>query len=190
MWKQSQQELAERYLSAAPGTFDLARDLLRGLTTAEAVEVFRRVVASPPGSQVVISAQSLEALLTHHAGFSHSDHVDVLEAVMRPGPGARGRHGPQAPYQAPRTALEQAAADVWASVLGVPDIGMHDDFFALGGDSLIALRLLARLREDAGVHRTITDLFRAPTLAGLLSAPAVADGDGPSAGPQVEVVIQ
>jgi nonribosomal peptide synthetase protein BlmVIII len=190
MWKQSQQELAQRYRSAAPGTFDLAHDLLHGLTTAEAIEVFRRVVASPPAAGVVISAQSLEALLTHHAGFSHSDHVDVLEAVMRPGTGARGRPGPRASsYQAPRTALEQAAADVWASVLGVADIGMHDDFFDLGGDSLIALRLLARLRENAGVHRTITDLFQAPTLAGLLSAPAAADGDGPSAGPQVEVVI-
>jgi nonribosomal peptide synthetase protein BlmVIII len=189
MWKQAQEELAQRYLSAAPGTFDPARDLLRGLTTAEAAEVFRRIVARPPGSQVVISGQSLDALLTRHAGFSHSDHVDVLEAIMRPGPGARGRRGLQAPYQAPRTALEQAAADVWASVLGIADIGMHDDFFDLGGDSLIALRLLARLRDGAGIHRTITDLFRAPTLAGLLSAPAATGDDGALVGPQEEVVI-
>jgi len=146
-------------------------------------------VSRPPGAQIVISPQSLDALLTRHAAFSHSDHVDVLEAIMRPGPGVRGRSGAQAPYQPPGTALEQAAADVWASVLGIADIGMHDDFFDLGGDSLIALRLLARLRESAGVHRTITDLFRAPTLAGLLSAPAAAGDDAAQAGPHDEVVI-
>jgi nonribosomal peptide synthetase protein BlmVIII len=189
MWQRSQQELAQRYVSAAPGTFDLARDLLRGLTTPEAVEVFRRLVARPPGPVAVISGQSLDALLTHHAGFSHSDHVDVLEAIMRPGAGTRGPRREQAPYRAPRTPRERAAADVWASVLGIEAIGMHDDFFELGGDSLIALRLLARLRESAGVHRSITDLFRAPTLAGLLGETAAADDDGAGAGPQHEVII-
>jgi aryl carrier-like protein len=137
----------------------------------------------------VVSPQSLDALLARHAAFSHSDHVDVLEAIMRPGPGMRGQHERQEPYQPPRTALERAAADVWASVLGITDIGMHDDFFDLGGDSLIALRLLARLRESAGIHRTITELFRAPTLAGLLAAPAAAGDDVAQAGPHDEVVI-
>jgi len=189
MWQRSQHELARRYVSAAPGRFDLARDLLRGLTTAEAVEAFRRLVARPPGPVAVVSGQSLDALLTHHAGFSHSDHVDVLEAIMRPGTGAGAGGRRQTPYQAPRTPRERAAADVWASVLGVGAIGLHDNFFDLGGDSLIALRLLARLRESAGVHRTITDLFRAPTLAGLLGEPDAADDDEAGAGPQHEVII-
>ncbi|MFD5075705.1 amino acid adenylation domain-containing protein [Streptomyces sp. NPDC058371] len=66
----------------------------------------------------------------------------------------------------PRTAAEQEAAAVWCDVLGLPDVGLHDDFFALGGNSLRAVRVAARLSTD-GRPVTAAQLFAAPTLAAL-----------------------
>jgi hypothetical protein len=72
-------------------------------------------------------------------------------------------------YQAPRTPLERAAAEVWAEVLGAKAVGLADDFFELGGHSILAVRLAARLSETLGVEVGLRALFEAPTVGGLLS---------------------
>ncbi|MEU8512758.1 condensation domain-containing protein [Kitasatospora sp. NPDC048722] len=67
----------------------------------------------------------------------------------------------------PRTAAEALVARAWAEVLGVDRVGVDDDFFAAGGHSLQALRLLARLSSDHGVETTVDAFFSNPTVAGL-----------------------
>ena len=67
----------------------------------------------------------------------------------------------------PRTGDEQILVRLWSEVLDVPAVGIHDDFTALGGDSLLAGRLLARIRESLGGHFTYLDLAEAPTIAEL-----------------------
>jgi nonribosomal peptide synthetase protein BlmVIII len=186
MWADSRDQLAGRYVVAPGDGYDPGIDLLRGISTAEGVEVFRRVLAQRAGPHVVISTQDLDALLAQQAAFSHADRARVLESLRPAGAAGRAEPAPQ-PGAAPRTGQERAVAAIWASVLGLPEIGVQDDFFALGGDSLLALRLLARMRQDTGVDRTIADLFKAPTIAGLLTAGSP-DAVGTPAGPQ-EVVI-
>ncbi|MGK3964938.1 amino acid adenylation domain-containing protein [Sorangium sp. So ce118] len=68
---------------------------------------------------------------------------------------------------APRTGLEQAIGEVWCAVLGLEVVGVHDDFFALGGHSLSATRAAARLRDVLGVDVAVRALFEAPTVARL-----------------------
>lgn len=68
----------------------------------------------------------------------------------------------------PAGPLEQALASLFCSVLRLPRMGRHDDFFALGGDSLLAVRAVMRAQQ-AGIILSVSQLFRAPTLA-LLSA--------------------
>jgi acyl transferase domain-containing protein len=63
--------------------------------------------------------------------------------------------------------VEIAIADVWREVLGVPAIGPDDDFLALGGDSLIAVRIAARLRQRLGCEFGPSALFQGGTVAGL-----------------------
>jgi len=70
-----------------------------------------------------------------------------------------------APPDRPLTAAESAVADVWAQVLGVRPTGPHDDFYALGGYSLLVLQLADRLRRVGGTPIPIGDLFRAATVA-------------------------
>ena len=68
---------------------------------------------------------------------------------------------------APRTATEKIVAEVWAELLDRPDIGVDDDFFALGGHSLTALRVISRLRSRLDVRVTLRAFFEARTIARL-----------------------
>ncbi|MFJ8935178.1 non-ribosomal peptide synthase/polyketide synthase [Streptomyces sp. NPDC102365] len=70
-------------------------------------------------------------------------------------------------HVAPRTARERILADVWADVLGADAIGVEDDFFDLGGDSILAARALARIREELGARLSVRDVFTARTVAAL-----------------------
>ncbi|MCT9078846.1 non-ribosomal peptide synthetase [Streptomyces fulvoviolaceus] len=70
-------------------------------------------------------------------------------------------------HEAPRTPHEEVLCALFADVLGLPDVGPHDGFFAFGGHSLLALRLLGRIRTALGVELTLRDVFGAPTPAGL-----------------------
>ncbi|AEM84296.1 phosphopantetheine-binding protein [Streptomyces violaceusniger] len=69
----------------------------------------------------------------------------------------------------PRTGLERTVADAWAQVLGLPEVGVNDNFFALGGDSLLAIRAVAQCRR-AGVQLTVRQLLSEPTVAALAAA--------------------
>jgi acyl-CoA synthetase (AMP-forming)/AMP-acid ligase II/thioesterase domain-containing protein/acyl carrier protein len=68
-------------------------------------------------------------------------------------------------YVAPRTQLEREVAALWASTLAVERVGVHDDFFALGGDSILGAELIAALAEHYGQTVPLTTLMWAPTLA-------------------------
>src|SRR5262249_1594378 len=68
-------------------------------------------------------------------------------------------------FVAPRTPTEKVLAEVWAEVLEVDQVGIHDDFFALGGDSLQAARVLLRLQQLMHVGVAVSVIFEAPTVA-------------------------
>ena len=70
-------------------------------------------------------------------------------------------------YVAPATGTERAVAAVWSDLLGVRDVGVHDDFFGLGGHSLLATQILTRLRADVGAQLSLGEIFEAPTVAAL-----------------------
>ncbi|HSG39484.1 MAG TPA: amino acid adenylation domain-containing protein, partial [Thermoanaerobaculia bacterium] len=80
-------------------------------------------------------------------------------------------------YVAPRTALEETVAKLWAEVLGLDRVGLQDDFFALGGHSLLATQLISRIREQFSVELPLRDLFESPTVEAL--ARAIENGQKP-----------
>ncbi|PPJ40061.1 non-ribosomal peptide synthetase [Nocardia nova] len=86
-------------------------------------------------------------------------------------------------YRAPQTATEQVVAEVIGEVLGVDRVGVDDDFFALGGDSIVSIQVVSRARAR-GVHFTPRDVFTARTVEALaraatVEAPAAAEQSGP-----------
>ncbi|HET9803252.1 MAG TPA: phosphopantetheine-binding protein, partial [Candidatus Acidoferrum sp.] len=71
-----------------------------------------------------------------------------------------------APYIEPTSALERKVAETWQEALYVSPVGLHDNFFDLGGDSLSAMRIVSTVNEIFGVELSLQVLFGAPTVAG------------------------
>jgi acyl-CoA synthetase (AMP-forming)/AMP-acid ligase II len=68
-------------------------------------------------------------------------------------------------FLAPRTSLEKELAGIWATVLQIEQVGIHDDFFALGGDSLLATQVLAHIHTILLLDVEVSCFFEAPTVA-------------------------
>jgi acyl carrier protein len=73
----------------------------------------------------------------------------------------------KAAFSPPRNTIENAIAKIWAEILGIEQVGIHDDFFALGGDSLSATRVLARLEDTLQLKTSVRTFFEYPTVAEL-----------------------
>ena len=86
-----------------------------------------------------------------------------------PAPGGE-RPALDAPYVAPRTPIEARLAELWGDVLGLEQVGVHDPFLDLGGNSLAATALLARVGETLGVELPVAALLAAPTIAAMAEA--------------------
>ena len=91
-----------------------------------------------------------------------------------PAPAADGREF-DAEYVAPRNDVEQRLADIWAEVLRAKRVGVHADFFELGGDSLKVAQVATRIRASFGVDIALRAMFEQRTVADL--APIVASAD-------------
>jgi aspartate racemase len=74
---------------------------------------------------------------------------------------AAARHRP------PATPTEAEVVGIYAELLGRAEVGADDDFFALGGQSLVAVRAVVRIRQRFGIDLPVRALFAAPTAAGL-----------------------
>jgi len=184
MWASARDRLSGRYVVAAGGSgsarFDPDGDVLGGLTAAEGKEVFARLVGGGVSPRAIVSTQDLDELLTRHARFSTGDH---LAAVSRLTAAQARRTTPTAlasaaqtvsaaPEAAERSAdpIQRTIAEFYCELLGLPAIGPEDDFFALGGDSLLALRLQAMVRDAYGVEISMARVLQTPTVTGLADA--------------------
>jgi len=158
------------------------RELKSGLTSAEGVEAFRRALAAASPQLAVSTLDLPERLARHRAGSV----LEELQAVQAP----RAVHSrpPLAnAYVAPGNDTERLIAGVWQELLGIEGIGVHDNFFDLGGNSLMAIRVIARLKGELGPHVSEVSIFEGPTVAALakILAPAEAEdeaADGEPAG--------
>ncbi len=101
--------------------------------------------------------------------------AQLQDGIGTPGDGDGNGHAferharPELPtiYVAPRNQIEEQVAAIWQELLGIEPVGVHDDFFALGGHSLMATRLGSRLREVFPVELSVRELFEVPSVAQL-----------------------
>ncbi len=141
-----------------------AAGLRNGLSNAEGIAVFERALGLGQ-PQVVLSTTALQPRLTDRANAD-----DVAAALRHAAPG-QGHQRPdlETVYLAPRDELEQAIAAVFSDLLGFEQIGVHDNFFDLGGNSLLGISLVNHFQTAFGEIVHITAMMDAPTIA-LLAA--------------------
>ncbi|QLH25626.1 type I polyketide synthase [Streptomyces sp. Rer75] len=137
-----------------------SRDLAPGLDPSHACELFTEALGHLPVHQLAVSLRPPDELLA--------------------GPGSAGSepHGAGAPIASGDVTAdgngvvegderELAVLRIWEETLGVSGIGLHDNFFVLGGHSLMAMRIAQRFNDRFGTAATAQDLFTSPTAAGL-----------------------
>ncbi|WP_160109738.1 non-ribosomal peptide synthetase [Pseudomonas izuensis] len=142
------------------------------LDTTQAEPSLRAFVESASALQATTVRESLAALLPAH--MIPAD-IQWLAQLPRTANGkvdhrallARVPNRSLATYAAPEGHVEQVLASVWQELLEVEVIGRHDDFFALGGHSLLVVRMTARLRATLGIEVPVNVIFQHPTLIGL-----------------------
>jgi acyl transferase domain-containing protein/aryl carrier-like protein len=146
------------------GTAPLAaEDPVRGgIRPDEAVEVMRRLLRTKPGPQAIISTRDLALVLRRQKTDAAKEEAVIPGRIY-------ARTNLDRPIEPPTNAMETLLVPIWTEVLGVSPIGIRDDFFDLGGDSLIGLRMTSRLR-DLGIHVAIEQLFQHHTIQELAAS--------------------
>ncbi|HEU0297843.1 MAG TPA: amino acid adenylation domain-containing protein, partial [Longimicrobium sp.] len=156
----------------APGERRLVAYVAGG--AVEAGELRAHLAAHLPGPMVPAAFVWLDALPLTPNG--------KLDRRALPAPGDEDASIP--PYEPPAGAVETVLAGIWAEVLGVERVGRRDHFFERGGHSLLAVRLVSRVRRRLDAAAALRDLFERPVLADFARglAPA-ADADRSPIGP-------
>ncbi|MET0399063.1 MAG: non-ribosomal peptide synthase/polyketide synthase, partial [Longimicrobiaceae bacterium] len=136
----------------------------------------RRIVAYVVPAADEVPVRELRAHLREYVPEYMTPSAFVpLETLPLTGSGKVDRRALPAPegsaaaaaYAAPRTSTEVVLAGIWAELLGVERVGVHDGFFELGGHSLLAMRLVSRVRAVLGVEVPLRVVFDAQTVAEL-----------------------
>ncbi len=143
---------APEHRPLSPAEERLQHNLSQGIRRAEGAEAFFRALSSGQ-SQIVVSSLDLHGLI-EQAGETQSESAE--QKFQRP--------ELDQDYAAPETEVEKRLAGFFEELLGVDQVGIDDSFFDLGGHSLIAVRLFARIKKALGTDFPISVLFEAPTV--------------------------
>jgi len=132
----------------------LQQVLAAGIRAADAPELFRRLLATPH-RRVVVSSIALAELRRLFSDETNRHAAPRQRAIQSPRQEASGVYANE---------IEAKIATYWTELLGVEGVNPGDEFFALGGHSLAAVRLFAKVRKQFGVDLPLASLFEARTL--------------------------
>ncbi|GAA1391453.1 hypothetical protein GCM10009639_21290 [Kitasatospora putterlickiae] len=146
---------------------------------------FARLLAQPDlPAHLVVTPQDFGALRRLARSITPALLARELERLAPLG-GSHPRPDLATPFVAPATEREEAVAALWREVLGVEEVGVHDDFFALGGHSLAAVQINTRIQGRFGTELDLRDFFHSPTVAHTVRLLA---GSGGDAGEAIEAL--
>jgi amino acid adenylation domain-containing protein len=144
-------------------------DLLKdAISPVEGIDIFTRVLGAEGLSQVVVSTIDLSARMNKdrdEGGPRKRRGQELQEA--RPSLIKHARPELSTDYKAPRTEVEKKLAPIWEELLGIDQVGIYDDFFELGGDSLKAVNFGARIQKEFDTEVSISEFFSRPNIKQL-----------------------
>jgi phthiocerol/phenolphthiocerol synthesis type-I polyketide synthase E len=136
------------------------------LTRDEGIKALEYVLSPEIEGQVVVSTGDL----THRLAIWTGQGVDKSAATEDDTALASNLHSRPSlttMYVAASTEIEHVVVNVWQDTLGIDQLGIHDNFFDLGGNSLIGLKVISRLKKELSMDIPITALFEGPTISAL-----------------------
>ncbi|NEO98309.1 MAG: SDR family NAD(P)-dependent oxidoreductase [Symploca sp. SIO2E9] len=132
----------------------------------EGVNAFERILSQRRISQIVVSTGDLQTRINQWLKLDALQESDTSEPEASTS--SYTRPSLLKPYVAPANELEQTLASIWEKLLGLEQVGRDDNFFEQGGDSLVAIQVISRLRtEFPEVNLSPNILFEAPTVTEL-----------------------
>jgi non-ribosomal peptide synthase protein (TIGR01720 family) len=134
------------------------------MSAEEGVEALHRILAAPL-PQVIVSTCPFKVVLDQHSFLNQAAMIDEYTANRRAAT-LHPRPELENTYAAPQNRTEQTLADIWSELLGVEKIGRDDNFFDLGGDSVVSIQIIVRARQ-AGLQLTAKQVFEHQTIADL-----------------------
>ncbi len=161
------QRSSERGASQAARANPAMEALLReAITPEEGVVAFERALGQEAATQVIASSVDvnvwLKKLERDARRLASDDDAGAGPSFSRP--------EVSTDYVEPQGFLEEQLASIWSKLLGVSGVGAVDDFFELGGNSLLAVRFFARVKKDFSISLPLSTLFQAPTVRALAEA--------------------
>ncbi|WP_425578662.1 SDR family NAD(P)-dependent oxidoreductase [Streptomyces cremeus] len=137
-----------------------------GIRAEDGYPMLRDILDSGVSPQIIICPDSF----TRRMGFAGEVTRDALREQLAAAPQRTVTASPRnlvTPFVEPETDAQRVIAEMWAETLAVDAIGIDDDFFDLNGNSLVAVQLVARIRERFSVDIAVASLFEARTVRGL-----------------------
>jgi acyl transferase domain-containing protein/acyl carrier protein len=132
-----------------------------GIGREEGAAAFLRILAASPCAQVAVSTGDLAARQARPQRAQPRPPAEQRGAQLHPRP-ALG-----SVYMPPASDLERTLVELWQQALGIAPIGVQDNFFDLGGDSLVALQISARLKQALGIDIPVVSLYEGLTVQAL-----------------------
>jgi acyl transferase domain-containing protein/acyl carrier protein len=136
-----------------------------GIEAEQGVEALQRIMAGTRLPQVLISRRELHSAIKSADEWRDSSLIEEIEKqnglVSHPRPNIHTSYVP------PESEIEQKICHIWQGLLGIDQVGIHDSFFELGGDSLIGLQVVHHVREQLNVEVPLTIIYEGPTVSSL-----------------------
>ncbi len=135
----------------------------------EGTEVLHRILGKGWFGRVVVSTADLSARIRRWVRQAPQQEPAEKTSATGSGPSSdlHARPDLQTSYVEPRTDLERQVVQIWQELLGIAPVGVYDDFFDLGGNSLLGTQLVSHLRSTFKVELPLRSLFEEPTVAGV-----------------------
>ncbi|MGI2908927.1 SDR family oxidoreductase [Tolypothrix sp. VBCCA 56010] len=166
------QEVGMAVETAVPDQIKQGREesLKKGILPQEGVEAFGRILRIKQ-PQIVVSTKDLQSVIEQNNSFqlrgkelallSEKLATANLDKPTYPRPNLGNN------YVAARNEVEQIVAEIWQQVLGIEKVGIHDNFFDLGGNSLISIQVISQMQKELNIQIPLVSLYKSPTVSSL-----------------------
>jgi len=162
-----------------------AEILSHGLLPEEGMAVFEQVLQYQH-AQILVAKQGLAALFEQVKNWFNTRLTEAADSTKT----EKDRPLSAPPYVAPRTEMEGKLAAIWQKFLGIAPIGIEDDFFEFGGDSLLAVQLITYVRAELQVDLSIQALLNTPTITNLVKLMKHADAKNASDSDEPQLLLK